>query len=589
MVALGNIAKMMVIYRKSWLFILISQLFIIAASLVIILIPMEVQTLINEGVLMGAAGEDQIIDSVIRILLYAFLFALLIGLNIVMAVTFAEGTSDYIRRRVFAKVQTYSVKNFDDNPTGELMIRLNNDIYQINLGVMLAMRFLLMAPFTIIFAVVAVIYFSPDLAWIFIIVIPLIAVVLYMVTHRLKKQFNVRQQKLDKMNNRLQENFSGVRVVKAFMRQAYEKESYEKVNNDYRLAAQAPMRTQYWIPPTMFAIVGLSTALAVWVGGQAAFDDPAKVGALVAFSQYLLMILVQMFNLSILMPQLSSADISAGRIIELLKVESAIKDPADPKPVDMDKVKGRVVFENVNFSFTGKEGSETLKNISFVAEPGETVAFLGSTGCGKSTLVNLIPRFYDVTSGKITIDDIDVKDMPQDILRQMVVPVLQESILFSGDVRENIKMGNPEAPDDEMEIAAKAADAHKFLTATPDGYDRLVARRGTNFSGGQRQRLCIARGICAKPKVLILDDSTSAVDVATESRIQEEMKKVLANTTNFIVAQRISTVLLANKIVLLENGEIKAIGNHEKLIKENQLYQEIFNSQLGGLRQEDIA
>jgi ATP-binding cassette subfamily B multidrug efflux pump len=248
-----------------------------------------------------------------------------------------------------------------------------------------------------------------------------------------------------------------------------------------------------------------------------------------------------------------------------------------------------VVFENVAFKYGSGDGPETVKNISFVAEPGETVAFLGSTGCGKSTLINLIPRFYDVTAGKITIDDIDVKDIPQDILRQIVVPVLQESILFSGEVRENIKMGKPEATDDEMEVAAKAADAHKFLTSTPEGYDRRVSRRGTNFSGGQRQRLCIARGICAMPKVLILDDSTSAVDVATESRIQEEMKKVLVDTTTFVVAQRISTVLLANKIILLENGEIKAMGNHESLMKESELYQEIFNSQLGGLRQEDVT
>jgi ABC-type multidrug transport system fused ATPase/permease subunit len=580
---------MMVIYRKSWLYILISQLFVLGSAIVIILIPLEIQTLINEGILLGSAGQSQIIDSVINILLFAFLYALLMALNIMMAVSFAEGTADYIRRGTFAKIQTYSFKNFDKNPTGELMSRLNNDIYQINLAVMLAMRFLLAAPFTIIVAVLAVVYFSPELAWIFLIVIPIIALVLYLVARKLQTQFRVRQQNLDTTNNRLQENFSGVRVVKAFMRQEYEKQSYEKVNNDYRLAAEAPMKTQYWILPSMFALMGISTALAVWVGGQAALSDPTKVGALVAFSQYLLMIMVQMLNLSILLPQLSSADISAGRIIDLLKVEPTIKDPEIPKVVDIEGVKGRVAFEGVSFSFNSNSSSETLKNISFVAEPGETVAFLGSTGCGKTALINLIPRFYDTTSGRITIDGADVRDIPQDILRQIVVPVLQESILFSGDVRENIKMGNPEASDDEMEVSAKAADAHNFITVTPDGYDRRVARRGANFSGGQRQRLCIARSICTRPKVLIMDDSTSAVDVATESRIQEEMKKVLGGITTFIVAQRISTVLLANKIVLLEEGEIKAIGNHDKLMKESPLYQEIFNSQLGGLRQEDIA
>jgi ATP-binding cassette subfamily B multidrug efflux pump len=578
LVALGNIARLFVLYKKSWRFILISQLFVLASSTVIILIPYEVQNLINDGVLQVVPNEDAIINSVITILLLAFLYAIFISINIMMAVAFSEGTADYLRRKTFEKVQTYSVKNYDEHSTGELMSRLNNDIYQINMAVQLAMRFLLAAPFTIIIAVVAVLLFSPDLAWIFLIVIPLMAVVLWLVARRLQKQYKERQKKLDASNNRLQENFSGVRVVKAFMRQEHEKESYEKANNEYRQAALAPMRTQYWILPSMFAIIGVSTAIAVWVGGQAAFTDPTKVGALVAFSQYLLMILIQMFNLSILLPQLSSADISAGRIRELLKVEPDIKDPTTPKSIDPAEHKGRVVFDKVAFKYGSGDGPETVKNISFVAEPGETVAFLGSTGCGKSTLVNLIPRFYDVTAGKITIDDVDVKDIPQEILRQIVVPVLQESILFSGDVRENIKMGKPEATDDEMEVAAKAADAHKFLTSTPEGYDRSVSRRGTNFSGGQRQRLCIARGICAMPKVLILDDSTSAVDVATESRIQEEMKKVLGETTTFVVAQRISTVLTANKIVLLENGEIEAIGN-----------QEIFNSQLGGLRQEDVA
>jgi ABC-type multidrug transport system fused ATPase/permease subunit len=589
MVALGNLARMTIIYKKSWLFISISQLFVLASSTVIILIPLEVQKLINKGVLLGVAGEEQIISSVVMILLLAFLYALFMSLNIMMAVAFAEGTADYVRRKTFEKVQAYSFKNFDEHSTGELMIRLNNDIYQINLAVQLSMRFLLAAPFTIVIAVTAVLLFSPDLAWIFLIVIPLMGIVLFLVAHRLQKQFKERQKRLDTMNDRLQENFSGVRVVKAFMRQEHERQSYEKVNEDYRRAAEAPMKTQYWILPSMFAIIGVSTALAVWVGGNAAFTDPAKVGALVAFSQYLLMILVQMFNLSILLPQMSSADISAGRIFDLLKVQPDIKDPSMPKSMDPTQCKGRVVFEEVAFSYGGKEGPETVRNISFVAEPGETVAFLGSTGCGKSTLINLIPRFYDVTSGRITIDGVDVREIPQEVLRQIVVPVLQESILFSGEVRENIKMGRPDATDDDMEIAAKAADAHKFLTATPEGYDRKVSRRGTNFSGGQRQRLCIARGICALPTVLIMDDSTSAVDVATESRIQEEMKKVLANTTTFIVAQRISTVLLANKIVLLENGEIKAMGDHEHLMKESQLYHEIFNSQLGGLRQEDVA
>ena len=574
-------------YKKSWKFILISQIFVLASCVMMILIPSEVQNLINNGVLLGEDGRDVIINSSLRIMLFAFLYAVFMLLSIMMAVAFAEGTGNYIRTRAFEKIEAYSFKNFDQYPTGELMSRLTNDIYQINIAVQLSMRFLLAAPFTIIIAVIAVLVFSPDLAWIFLIAIPLMAIVLAVVAIKLQKQYKERQKKLDDMNNVLQEDFSGIRVTKAFMRQDYENQRYDGVNQSYRKAAEKPMRTQYWILPSMFGVIGISTALALWVGGPAAIDDPAAVGQLVAFSQYLLMILVQMFNLAILLPQLSSADISAGRINDTIKTEPTVKDPPEPRIVDPATIKGRVVFENVSFSYAGPGSKETVKNINLVAEPGQIVAFLGSTGCGKSTIVNLLPRFYDVTSGRITIDGIDVREFPQQLLRQIVVPVMQESILFSGDLRQNIKMGMPEATDDEMEASSKAADAHDFIMSNQEGYDRHVSRKGANFSGGQRQRICIARGVCANPRVLIMDDSTSAVDVTTESRIQGELKKILANTTNFIVAQRISTVLLADKIVLLENGEIVAEGNHDELMGSSPLYQEIFNSQLGGLRPED--
>ncbi len=584
---LGNLVRMTTLYKKSWKFILISQIFVLASCVMMILIPSEVQNLINNGVLLGEDGRDVIIQSSLRIMLFAFLYAVFMLMSIMMAVAFAEGTGNYIRTRAFEKIEAYSFKNFDQYPTGELMSRLTNDIYQIDIAVQLSMRFLLAAPFTIIIAVIAVMVFSPDLAWIFLIAIPLMAIVLAVVAIKLQKQYKQRQKKLDDMNNVLQEDFSGIRVTKAFMRQEYENQRYDGVNERYRKAAERPMRTQYWILPSMFGVIGISTALALWVGGPAAIDEPAAVGELVAFSQYLLMILVQMFNLAILLPQLSSADISAGRIYDTIKTEPTVKDPPEPRIVDPATIKGRVVFENVSFSYSGPGSKETIKNINLVAEPGQIVAFLGSTGCGKSTIVNLIPRFYDVTSGRITIDGIDVREFPQQLLRQIVVPVMQESILFSGDLRQNIKMGMPEATDDEMEASAKAADAHEFITSNQEGYDRRVSRKGANFSGGQRQRICIARGVCANPRVLIMDDSTSAVDVTTESRIQVELKKILSNTTNFIVAQRISTVLLADKIILLENGEIVAEGNHEELMSSSPLYQEIFNSQLGGLRPED--
>jgi ATP-binding cassette subfamily B protein len=347
------------------------------------------------------------------------------------------------------------------------------------------------------------------------------------------------------------------------------------------------MRKTAFIIPSVFLILGVANALAIWFGGADVLQGGVQVGELVAFSQYILIILGQMIVLSVVFPQITAAEASAARLAQILDTPPDVQD-RNETPIDLSKIKGRVAFENATFSYSG-EGKPNLQGIDLVIEPGETVAFLGSTGGGKTTLINLIPRFYDVTSGRVTIDGIDVRDFPQAQLREIVVTALQKAVLFSGTVEGNIKYGRPQASLDEAVEAAKVSDAHGFISAIPEGYDAKVARLGANFSGGQRQRLSIARGVAARPKVLILDDSTSAVDVATESRIQAAMDSKLAGTTKLVIAQRISTVLTADRIALIDDGRIVAVGNHKELMVTSQLYREIFDSQLGGLRKEDLT
>ena len=330
--------------------------------------------------------------------------------------------------------------------------------------------------------------------------------------------------------------------------------------------------------------------MVIWFGGMEIIEGgTTDVGELIAFTQYFFIILAQLWILSIVLPQITSAEASAARLAELIDTQPEIRDPPGPIPVDPSRIKGRIVFENVSFSYEGEGGRESIRNIDLVVEPGQTVAFLGATGAGKSTLINLIPRFYDVTEGRVTIDGIDVRDISQKNLREIVGIALQEAVLFSGTVKGNISFGRPEATYDEVQEAARAADADGFISAIPESYDTRVARRGANFSGGQRQRLSIARAITVKPRILILDDSTSAVDVATETRIQEAMDEMLKETTKLVVAQRISTVLNADKIVLLDGGEMVAFGDHRELMSSSPLYREIFESQLGGLRRSDLT
>ncbi len=587
MVFLKNLRRVFRQYRPFWKQLLFSQALVFFYSVLLLLIPHQIANLINLGI--QQKNLEVVIDSSINILLLAVGAGAFRMANMYYAARFSEGTAHFLRINVFGKVQAYSSGNLDQYSVGEITGRLTNDVKEVSTAVLLTIRDLFTASLQILIALVFVYIYSPDLIGIILLIIPLLVLVLGGWVLKVGGQYKTRQKNIGKLNTITQEDFAGIRIIKAFVRQEYEKEHFDKANSEIKKSSMKPLKTVSIVIPSLFFIVGLSIGLAVWVGGNQIILGSMNVGELVAFSQYVSAIIGQALILAIAIPQVISAETSAARLTQLYDVKPDIQDqPTTQFAVPVEE-KGRVVFENVSFSYDKNPDHPTISNVNLVVEPGEKIAFLGATGSGKTTIVNLIPRFYDTTIGKVTLDGVDVRLIPQKKLRQMVALALQESILFSGSIQENIAFGKPEATFDEITDSAKAAQAHDFVEAIPEKYDAHVARRGTNFSGGQRQRLSIARAITVKPKVVIFDDSTSAVDVATETKIQTATDNLLKGTTTFTVAQRISTVLTADKIVLLDAGKIVAMGNHKELMEKSPLYREIFESQLGGLKKEDVT
>ncbi|MUG91357.1 ATP-binding cassette domain-containing protein [Scytonema sp. UIC 10036] len=581
---LPNVRRFIKIYKGyEWSF-WVSQILQAIATIFTLLIPLMTQSLIDRGLSQG--DRDATVQSVLWMVLFAVLAAVFTLANSFYAVTFAENTAHAVRMFLYRKIQTFSFGNLDRFPTSDLMVRMTNDVNAIKTTIQLIILSIAQVPVMFVGALALIYLNSPSLMWILFVVIPVIVALLLVLVVKIGPLFEIQQQKLDALNNVLQENLAGVRVVKAFVQSDFENRRYDRVNRDLRRATLRPMQYVAFLPPGLYLVINLASATVLWVGGYSFERGAVTVGEMLAFIQYLVTILVPLVILAAIAPQLTAAEASAQRMFEVLDTIPTIPEPTTPARLTPETVKGRIVFEDVSFCYPShneRVGRPVLQNINLTIEPGQTVAFLGTTGSGKSTLVNLIPRFYDVTAGRITIDGIDVRDIPLKTLHQIVGVALQESVLFSGKVRENICYGKPDATEDEMIEAAKAADAHGFVSAIPEGYDATVARRGANFSGGQRQRLSIARAVTVKPKILILDDSTSALDMATEARVQDALKSLMADTTMLFVAQRISTVITADTIFLLEGGQIVDRGNHEQLLHSSSLYREIYNSQLGGV------
>lgn len=546
-----------------------------------LLIPRLTQRIIDEGIV---KGDLRAIWGTALVMLAAALVSALFAIgNNFLSVRAAQGFAADVRSALVRRVQSFSFANLDELRTGKLITRSTSDIHMTQMIVMMALRILTRAPIWIIGAVALLIMTSPQLALMMAAFVPVIGLFIFWFARKAQPMFAWVQQKLDRLNTVLQENLAGARVVKAFVRERHEIERFDDANVQLMDKNIQIMRLIAILLPTMVLVLNLSVAGAIWIGGVATLAGGMTIGQVVASINYLMFAMFPLMMLAGMVGPIAAANASAGRILEVLDTEASVRDSlgaralADPK--------GRIAFEGVSFAYGGNEAEPVLCDVNFAAEPGETVAILGATGSGKSTLIHLIPRFYDVTAGRVTFDGVDLRELQLRSLRSEVAVALQEAVLFGGTIRENLTYGRPDATDDEIRAAAEAAQAAEFIEAFSDGYDTMIGQRGVTLSGGQRQRVAIARALLVKPKVLILDDSTSAVDIETEVKLQDALDRLIADsehtTTRFIVAQRISTVLLADKILVLDKGRVESCGTHEDLLKTSPIYNEIYRSQLG--------
>jgi ATP-binding cassette subfamily B protein len=536
--------------------------------------PRLIQRIVDQGI---ARGDMSTVVSTGLWMLGLALVGLAGGMGCtVFAILAGQGFGADLRGSLFRKVQALSFGNLDRLETGKLITRLTSDVTQVQEVVMILLRIMVRVPLLLVGSLLMAILTSPRLALLFVVLIPVVLLVVVWVVRRTYPLFGEVQQRLDTLNTAMQENLAGVRVVRAFGRVGHESRRFGRANDDLMTSSITAARLSAVTMPFMMLALNFGVVGAVWAGGIQVVGGDLRIGQLIAFVNYLMQTLMSLMMISMLVVRVSRAEASARRIQEVLQSEPDIR--SRPDALNRFEPEGRVEFENVGFSYGGDDQDPVLKDISFVAEPGETIALLGATGSGKSSLVNLIPRFYDPTHGRVTIDGVDVRAVDEEALRARIGVALQESVLFSGTIRDNIRYGRPDATEEEVVAAAKMAQAHDFICRFPDGYDSVVGQRGVNLSGGQKQRLAIARALLPRPSILILDDSTSAVDVETEARIQAALAGL--GQTRFIVAQRISAVLAADKILVLDDGRIAAEGTHEELLTRSPIYREIYESQL---------
>ena len=483
-----------------------------------------------------------------------------------------------LRSAVYRKIQSFSFANVDNFKTGSLITRTTNDVTQIQNAFTSCIRMLVRSPFLCIGGIVSVLMISPKLSLVVLTAVPFLVILIVFLLNKGRKLFSSMQKKLDRVNTVMQESLSGIRVIKAFARSEHENNKFRNANGDLTEASMKAMRMMSYAFPMVGFIMNVTMILMYLFGGKMVFTCQLQPGEIMAFSNYITQILMSLTMSSFTLMFLSRAGVSFRRVNEVLDTKSDIYDGGN---TDLKIKKGEVEFRNVSFSYPGQAGDPVLGNISFTAKPGETVAILGATGSGKSTLINLIPRLYDVTKGSVLIDGVDVRDYTLDNLREGIGYALQENVLFTGTIEENLRWGDEDASSEKIAKVADIAQADSFVEKLPDRYETVLGQRGVNLSGGQKQRLCIARALMKDPKILILDDSTSAVDLTTEAKIQTALRNVFSEMTVFIVAQRISSVMDADKILVMENGSIIDSGAHNELISRCSVYREIVSSQLG--------
>jgi ATP-binding cassette subfamily B protein len=541
-------------------------------------IPRLIQRVIDDGI--NGGSPTVVIQTSLIMLAFSVLSAIFAIGNNYFSVKAGEGVARDLRDNLFIKIQSFSFGNLDRLRTGQLIVMLTSDVMMLQRVSRLILRIGTRAPLLMVGSLILMYQTNTKMAMTLLPLFFVTGVMIVVFIVKLSPLFLIVQQKLDAVNTVLQENISGVRVVKAFVRADHENQRFEVANDDFTEKNVKVMQWMAFLFPVLTLLINVGIVIVYWRGGLQAMTGDLSTGEIVAFSNYLLSAMFPLMIMAMLANVLAAGNASAERIDEVLSDTPEVQDKPQAAVLP-DAIRGQVVFENVSFNYNGASDEPVLCGVNLDAEPGQTVAILGATGSGKTTLINLIPRFYDVTGGSVTIDGIDVRDIAQDSLLTQVGVALQEAVLFSGSVRENIRYGKPKASDEAVIEAAKAAQAHEFILELPQGYDTDIAQRGVNLSGGQKQRIAIARALLVKPKILILDDSTSAVDVETETKIQTALDNLMADRTSFVVAQRISTVLNADKIIVIDKGQIAAEGTHRELIKSSSIYQEIYDSQLG--------
>ncbi len=555
-------------------------------------VPRALGFVIDEGIVPG--DMQAILRGTAVMLVLAFAGALAtLGQGVCRAVL-SQGLAYDLRNALFSHIQTFSFANFDQLHTGQLMTRISSDVDLVRMfignGLALILRFGLM----ILGSMIMLFIIDRQLALIVLIIMPLAVAVIWIVLHYARPLFTIVQEKLSRLNSAVQENLSAAQLVKAFVRERYEIEQFNEVNDDYMEQHIKVGQLMVLALPILTLLTNIGLVLVIWFGGLSTINGRLSVGELVAFTNYLLIGMAPVMQLGNMLTMVSQAEASSTRLWEVLDVEPMVRSPSLPHKEQT--LAGAVSFANVYFHYDGRNtrlheseqhtgrntGSlDVFNGVTFDVRPGQRVALLGATGSGKTSLVNLIPRFYDAHGGQITFDGVDIRQWDLHVLRQQIGVVLQQSTLFTGTVAENIAFGRPKATLEAITAAAKAAQAHDFIMRMPNGYDSPLVERGANLSGGQKQRIAIARALLIAPRILILDDSTSAVDMETEAHIQRALKSLMKDRTTFIIAQRISSVLNADKILVLDHGRISAEGTHEELLAESDIYREIYQSQLG--------
>ena len=559
---------------------LITPMLVTLEVIMEVIIPLLMANLIDKGIYSGQMNEILKIGVALVIAsILSLVFGVLSGITASKA---SAGFAKNLRKDLYYKVQKFSFSNVDKFSTASIVTRLTTDVSNIQMAFQMITRIVVRTPLMLIFSLIMAFSINMKLSLIFLLLIPVVGIALYLIMSRVHPIFERVFKRYDDLNNVVEENVSGIRVVKSYLLEEREKRKFGNISTEIYKDFTKAQKIMALTSPTMQFAIYAAIILISWFGAKIIVSThmtELTTGEITSLITYGIQILSSLMMLAMILVMSTMARTSAERIVEVLKEEPDIKNPKKP----IEKVEnGKIEFKNVSFSYVNSKKKECLKNINFIINSGETVGIIGGIGSGKSTLVNLIPRLYDATEGSVEVGGINVKKYDLEVLRNAVSVVLQKNVLFSGTIKENLRWGDKNATDEELEKACRLAQADEFIQKFPNKYDTYIEQGGTNVSGGQRQRLCIARALLKKPKILILDDSTSAVDTKTDSLIRRAFKEEIPNTTKIIIAQRIASVQEADKIIVLDNGTINGIGTHDELLKNNDIYREVYESQVKG-------